>query len=265
MRTLCLNQKSCKNLSLQEFLRYAKDFYGVELDADAITKFLSNDNSLKDLRELMSIYSLKSMNVLTLTDFSLNSETNFKLKTLPQLEKMMRYAYKLECNLITVQPSSLKDNLIANVPLKRRIIKKTRERIERIRKIASDNDLKIGFEYTASEKSSIGSLKEAIETVQPLEYKEHIGYIIDTFNFRRNVSEYGMLEEISEFIYLIQICDFQNGDTPREKRIFPGLGDFDFHAFFTFLRKIGYRNTYSLETAKVDCSQNLYKKFYRIF
>ena len=74
IKSLAINQRSCKNLNIVEFIEYTKSFNGVEFNIKSIQKYLSENNILKDIIELLEVYNTKLISIFRLKDFSLNSE-----------------------------------------------------------------------------------------------------------------------------------------------------------------------------------------------
>ncbi len=277
MIRLALNQKSCENFTLIEFLKFSKDFDGVELNFKKIKGNLSENVKLKDILEHMEIYNLKLSSIFRLKDFSLSSDMDFKKKILKNLKQMLDYCYKLEGNLIIVNPSLVTLNFNTEIS-KWRIINRTRKRLEIISKIALNDDINVGFEFLHLENSSISTLNDAIEVLTPFESsQENLGYVIDSFHYAKSKADFSQLKDIKELIFLIQLSDLRYDTTNsandstylrKVKRVFPGEGDFeDFKLkdFINYTRKIGYRKMYSIELLKKDCLKDLYKKFFRIF
>jgi sugar phosphate isomerase/epimerase len=267
-KPIALNQNTCDNLSLLEFIQFAKNanFDGVELNYKKIKESLESDSrlSLNNILEIMGSYHLKTMSIFSLNDFSLCSDTNYKVNVLKNLNLLIEYCRKLESELIIVRSSTLKDfEGIVNVP-KWRIINKTRKRLEDIAKSASKEDINIGFDFLF-QNSSIPDLEHAKEIIKPLESLENIGYIIDIFHLVRNKIDFNQLIDIKKLIFLIRIADFRNIENEILKRLFPGKGNFDFLNFYTFIQKIRYNNIFSIKLSKQECSEDLYEKFYTIF
>ena len=108
MIQLALNQNSCKDLKLLDFINYSKRFMGVELDYKKIKKSISSGKvNLNEIQETLEIYSLKLVSIFQLEDFSLSSDKHYKSVILNRLNHMLKYSYKLESDLIIIQPSFL--------------------------------------------------------------------------------------------------------------------------------------------------------------
>ncbi len=273
MIRLSLNQNSCKGLNLFEFIKFSKNFDGVELNFKKIKRTIIAGNKLKDISEMLEIYNLKLVSIFRLKDFSLCPDRDYKTKVLNKLKLIFDYCDKLESNLLIVNPSFLKETTeIHDIP-KWRVINRTRKRLKDISKKAYQEDINIGFEFL--NKSSIPTLDDAKKILKPLESEENIGYIIDTFHFANCRANLNQLNEIKEFIYLIQICDLmydqttqtdENTSNNNQVRLFPGEGDFGLVNFLKFTKKIRFNKHYSIELNNVcKKSENFYKKFFRIF
>ncbi|MFX1257286.1 MAG: sugar phosphate isomerase/epimerase family protein [Promethearchaeota archaeon] len=268
---MALNQNSCKNLNLIEFIKFSKDFNGVELNFKNIKNIISENVKLKDILELLEIYNLKVISIFRLKDFSLSIDRDYRTKVLKNFKQMIDYCYKLESDLIIINPSVLKNYPDLNIIPKWRIINKTRNRIKDLLKRLKGYDIKIGFEFLWH--SSISTLSEAKKVLMPLKgIQENLGYIIDTFHYAKSKEDYNQLKEINLLTFLIQLSDLKydiknsinNSNSLKDsERIFPGEGDFNLNEFINFTQKIGYRNVYSIEL-KNKCLENLYKKFFRI-
>lgn len=266
MIKLALNQNSCKNLSLLEFIKFSRDFEGVELNFKKIKKSLSKNLKLKDIVETLEIYNLKVYSIFHLKDFSLCSEKDYKTKVLNNLMQMFKLCYKLESNLIIVNPSKLELSSEDNLIPKWRVLNRTIKRFEDISKKAYNEDINIGFEFLGS----IPTLNDAIEVLEPFESQENVGYIVDTFHIAKSESDYSRLKNIKDFIFLIQLSDlkYDKEGVPDisislkdAKRVFPGEGNFELKSFLKFTQKIGYSKVYSIELSEDKCLDNLYKKF----
>jgi len=261
MNRLALNQNSCKNLSLFEFLKYSKNFEGVELNFKIIKKSLSNTLNLKDISEILETYDTRISSIFRLKDFSLSSEREYNTKILINLREIIDFCYKLEVDLLIVNPSPLKDFPDSDKIPPWRIFKRTRRRLEDICKIASKYDINIGFEFLTTPDSSISTLSEAKEVINPLESQENLGYVIDSFHFAKSNAGLNQLNEIKDLIFLIQLSDI-NDDL---ERIFPGNGNYDVQELINYAKKIGYRDFFSIELSKNSCSKRLYKKFLEFY
>jgi len=279
MIQLALNQNSCKDLKLLDFINYSKRFMGVELDYKKIKKSISSGKvNLNEIQETLEIYSLKLVSIFQLEDFSLSSDKHYKSVILNRLNHMLKYSYKLESDLIIIQPSFLpipsepsSDSI--EIP-KQRIINRTSKRLNSLSKIAYEEDINIGFEFLNLPNSSIATLDDAKEVVKPLESQENVGYIIDTFSLAKNGADINELREIKDFIFLIQLGDliYDPNSKPEDlisiedsNRVFPGRGNYDFMSFFELMQKIRYDKPYSIELSKNQCSENLHTNFFKIF
>lgn len=265
MIRLALNQDSCE-LELLEFINFSQDFQAVELNYNTLESSLDN-LSLKDLLEILEAYGLKIASLFPLENFSLCSNTTYENEIIPQLENMIEYCYRLENNLIVVNPSVID----YDIP-KWKVYRRMREKLEEICKIAYKTDIYIGLEFIALPNSSISSFQEARELLKPLEHIENLGYVIDTFHFAKSQGNVKDLYDIRKLLYLVQLSDLRFKSIGNRKellalsdknRVFPGGGDIDFERFINYLRKIGYNRFYSLELSNKDCSINFYKKFRR--
>jgi sugar phosphate isomerase/epimerase len=268
---LSLNQNTCKNLFLVDFIKYSKNFEGVELNFKSIQKHLSEDGNLKDILEVLEIFDTKLTSIFCLKDFSLSSEREFKTQVIPILNQMIKFCYKLEGDLIILNPSFLEPSQnIESIP-QWRIFNRTTKRLEEISKKSENEDIKIGFEFITLPNSSIKTLFEAKEVLKPLESQENVGYIIDTFYFALSNSELNQLNDIKELLFLIQLSDLKYESSSdltslnESDRLFPGEGNFNLKNFIKFTKRIGYRKSYSIELKQRECSNNLYKKFYKKF
>ena len=266
MIRLALNQNSCKNQKFFRFIKYAKDFKGVELNFNEIKKILSETIKLRNILEDLEIYNLKVESIFSIKDISLSSERDYKTKILSKLKQMFKFCEGLESNLIVVNPSKLEKYPNSNTIPKWRIINRTRKRLESMAKRADSEDIKIGLEFLS--ESSISTLDEAIDVLEPLESIENLGYIIDAFHIAKSESDYSRLKGINDLIFLIQLSDIKHESESSSDsfiRVFPGEGDFEFREFLKFTKKIRYRGVYSIELAKEECLDNIYQKFLRKF
>lgn len=250
MIKLALNQNSCKYLSLLEFIKFSRDFEGVELNFKKIKRSLSKNLKLKDILETLEIYNLRVFSIFHLKNFSLCSEKEYKTKVLNNLMQMFNLCYKLESNLIIVNPSILELSSEDNIIPKWRIINRTIKRLEDLSKKAYDEDINIGFEFLGS----IPTLNDAMEVLEPIESQENLGYIINTRYI--SDSDYNQLKKIKDFIFLIKLSDLKYD----EKDITDISKD-----FIKFTQKIGYSKVYSIELSEEKCLDNLYKKFNKKF
>jgi sugar phosphate isomerase/epimerase len=263
MRSLALNQSTCKNKDIIKFIKISKDFQGIELGFEQLDSSLSEELSLKDIFEYFSIYDLRLINLFQLEDFSLCSDTKFKTVIIPILKKMMNYCYKLECNMLSVIPSFES----RNIP-QWKILRRTIEKLEEIAKIAYKEGIRIGFEVVNLPNSSIPTLKEAKKVLNPLKSQENLGYIVDTFYLGKGDEDPEDLLEIMDYIYLIRLADLFKKDQEitkaieEEQRLLPGKGSFNFKKFFPITKRY-YKNYFSLKLSEKSCQQTLYKKFFR--
>jgi len=264
-RPIALNQNTCTNLDLIQFIKFAKNFNGVELDYEKIKKALSKNYNLKGIFEILEVYRTKVESIYPLSDFSLCSEREYKTKVLPNFNQMINYCDKLECNLMIATPSLLKDSKETISIPKWRIFNKTRKRLEDLSKRASKEDINIGFEFPISDYSSVSNLYDAKEVLKPLESQENLGYIIDTFYFAKFDVNFDEISDIRKLIYLIKLADFNEDLVENENRLFPGEGNFNFDKFYRYLEKIGYHRIFSIELSKNGCSEKLLEKFSIIF
>lgn len=265
MIRLALNQDSC-DLDLFEFINRASDFQAVELNQLKIEESLISID-LKDILEILETYSLKVASIFRLEDFSLCSNKKFNSEIISTLEKMLEYCYKLETNLLIVNPS------IIDLEIPRwKLYRRTRKKLKEICKLAYEYDVKVGLEFLNLPNSSIPSLKEAKELMKPLEYIENLGYVIDSFHFAKSQGDLEELYEVRKLIYLVQLSDlsFNSLKSQREitsldddARVFPGKGDYNLQKFISYLQRIGYYDYFSLELYKKPCSPNYYGRFRR--
>ncbi len=259
-RPLALNQNTCTNLDIFQFIKFAKMFDGVELSINKIRKTVSKNYNLKDITEALEIYSTKVESIYSLSDFSLCSERDFKTKILNNFSQMIKYCDKLESNLITATPSLLElSNGVPPIP-KWRIFNRTRKRLENLSKKAYKEDVNIAFEFKIGEGSSITNLNDAKEIIKPLESQENLGYLIDTFYLAKFDVNFDNLTDIRDLIFLIRLADFDEDSAEKVKRLFPGEGNFNFNAFHRFLEKLGYHNPFSIELSDNGCSEKLLEK-----
>lgn len=279
MIQLALNQNSCKDLKLLDFINYSKRFMGVELDYKKIKKSISSGKvNLNEIQETLEIYSLKLVSIFQLEDFSLSSDKHYKSVILNNLSHMLKYSYKLESDLIIIQPSFLpipSDTPSDSIEIpKQRILNRTSKRLKDLSKIAYEQDINIGFEFLSLPNSSIATIDEAKEVLKPLESQENVGYIIDTFTLAKTGADINELREIKDFIFLIQLGDliYDPNSKPEDlisiedsNRVFPGRGNYDFMSFFELMQKIRYDKPYSIELSKNQCSENLHTNFFKIF
>jgi sugar phosphate isomerase/epimerase len=265
IKSLALSQATCKQKDIIEFIKFAKDFEGIELSFEQLYNFISKENTLKDIFEYVEIYDLKVINIFELRDFSLCSDTKFKTVIIPTLEKMMDLSYKLECDLISIVPSIE----TRNIP-QWRIIRRTIEKVEEIAKMAYQEDMKIGFAYRNTPNSSIFNLSEAKKIIKSLYSQENLGIIIDTFYMGKEGRAPDDLIEIIDHIYLIRLADLIRGvarpskkkntlTKENEERLIPGRGEFNFKTLFKVSERY-YKGYYSLKLSERLCKPFLYKR-----
>lgn len=263
-----LNQNSCKNFNLVEFIKYTKHFNGVELSFKKIEESLSNNVSLKDIMELLEIYDSKIFSIFQLKDISLSPDTEYKNKLLTQLNLMCDFCYRTESRLITVEPSYFRKHSDSNNIPKWRIINRTTKRLEEIAKIADKTDINIGFEFVSSsidKISSISSLEDAKKVIIPLESQENLGFVIDTFHFAKCEANFNQLKDIKDSIFLIQLSDmkFDTSDDlfalKNSDRLIPGKGNYRFKEFLKYCINLSFHE-FSFELSSNVCTNNLYKK-----
>jgi sugar phosphate isomerase/epimerase len=260
-----LNQNTCKNQELLEFIHFSRKFKAVELNFIKIRDSISQNVTLKDILEILETVNTRVISIFSLDNFSLCSDRIYKTKILKNFKLMMNYCYKLESNLIIVNPStSTKLPEIENIP-KWRIIKRTRKKLEDLSKRASNESINLGFDFSFDPESTIHSLVDAKEVLKPLEPYENLGYIIDTFHLAKMKQDYStQLNDIKDLIFLFRLADFNPKISEPELRLLPYEGAFNFNKFFQYARKIDYHNYYSFYLSKDNCSQRLIKKFTKI-
>ncbi len=273
MNRLSLNQ-NCKdlslNLSLLDFLNQSKKFRGVELNFKSIREYIADNQKLKDLFEVMETFDLTTTSVFKLKDFNLCSDREFKIKIIPKFNQMIGYCYKLESGLVIIQPSFFTESQVSEEIPRRRIINRTTKRLTELSKIAKDSDIKIGFEFLNLQDSSVSSLTEVKEILQPLESLENVGYVIDCFHFIKSNEDISLFKDIIDYLFIIQLCDLKYtsitdlSTISKSDRCNLGEGNFNVNKFIENLRKLGYRRDYSIELYKTDCSK-LYKKVLNYF
>ncbi len=264
-RPIALNQSTCENLDVFEFIKFAKKFDGVELNIEKIKRTLSKNYTLKEILETLEIYDTKAVSIYPLKDFSLCSDRDFKTKVLSNFKQMLNYCDKLESDLIIATPSLLEISTETPKIPKWRIINRTRKRLEDVSKRANKEDINIAFEFLILDRSSISDLYEAKEVLKPLESQENLGYVIDTFYLAKFNVNFNEIKDIRELISLIRLADFNENSAENSKRLFPGEGNFSFSTFYRFLEKLSYRNAYSIELSNNVCSEKLLEKFSTIF
>ncbi len=259
MLKIALNQNTCKNLGLIEFIHFSKDFYGVELDHEKINECIAKRSTIQDIIELLDSCELSLLSIFSLENFSLCSETHYKLKILPKMSLMMDYLYKLESDLIVVTPSQFENSEDSSLIPKWRIFNRTRKRLKEISNIAYKNDINIGFEFENHPNSSISTLSDAKQVFEELEEVENLGFVIDLFHLYKSNDTFRNLADIKEKLSLIQLCDVnyseKNGIKSRTEleRLMPGEGAIEFQDMFDFFRKLRYRNIYSIELSEHHC------------
>jgi len=262
-----LNQNSCYNLSLIEFMQFAKNFNGVELNFKKIEKALFEGLTLKEILDILVSYRLKTCSIYALKDFSLSSDKDYKEKVMSQFKQMIHYCYTLESDLLIVNPSIIEESTDSIKIPQERIVKRTIKRIEDLSKIADKNDINLGFEFLYN--SSIPTLSMAIEVVGALESRENLGYVIDTFHFVKSKASLSQLKNIAQLIYLIQLSDLKFDSIDQltslkdSDRSFPGEGNFNLKSFMDNAIKIGYKNMFSIELSKNESIENLNEKYFK--
>jgi len=264
MVSLALNQNTCKNKNLIKFMDFAQDFQGIELIFEDIEQYIRNNYNIeiRDILEYLETYNLDLVNILRLEDFSLCSDSKFKNEIIPKLKKMLNFCYKLGCYLITVSPSIES----RDIP-EWRIIRRTKQKLKEIAKIAYKEDIKVGFEFNNLPNSSLSTLSQAKDVLKPLISQENLGYVIDTFYLSINMTKIEELKEIINQIYLFQLSDVKPNfeyvslDVKEEFRIFPGKGKIDFEKFLKLIKEFGYRDYYSIELYQNECTRNMYYRF----
>jgi len=267
---ISLNQNTCKDLTLLDFIARAKRFDGVELKFKKIKDVLNRNSTLKDIMELLEVYDLEASSLYSLKDFSLCSERDYKIRILPTFKQMIEYCNKLECNLLIVTPSNLSESSTEAAIPRWRILNRTTKRLEELSKKAQKSDVMIGFEYSPLNDCSIATLNEAMEVLEPLESSENVGYIIDTFSLIKNNINVNLLNEIKELICLVQLSDVKHEikevlpNIVSSDRIFPGEGAFNWKEFIYLLQKLRYRGIYSLELSQSECPKKMYEKIYSL-
>ena len=255
-----LNQNTCKKLSFDKFIPLSKDFNGIEFDFEFLKDLRDVGYSLKQLLENLETYDLQVTGIFHLKNFNLCSDGTFKRKIIPTLENMLKFSYELESNLIFLKPSSLEEfDNPQKIPMWR-IIRRTKKNLKEISSIAEDYDVQLGLEFQYTRFSSIRTLPQAKKILQPLKYLENVGYIIDLFEFAKSQEKFSQLSDISSLIYLVQLCDL-NFTSNQNHRLPLGMGEYPIRKFVNFLKKIGFRKTYSLELKNYDCSNTLTKLF----
>jgi len=267
---ISLNQNTCKDLTLLDFIAQAKRFDGVELNFKKIKGALNRNSSLKEIMALLEVYDLEASSIFSLKDFSLCSERYYKIRILPVFNQMIEYCNKLECNLLIVSPSNLHKSSTRNEIPQWRVLNRTTRRLEALSKKAQKSDVKIGFEYSPSKSCSIANLNDAKEVLKPLESRENVGYVIDTFSLIKNDTDINTLSDIKELIWLVQLSDLKyeseedlSGFVDKD-RIFPGYGAFNWKEFVYLLQKFKYRGKYSLELSTSECPKKMYEKIYSL-
>ena len=267
---ISLNQNTCKDLKLLDFIAQARRFDGIELKFKRIKEALNKNTTLKDVMELSEVYDLEVSSLFNLKDFSLCSEREYKIRILPIFNQMVEYCTKLECDLLIVTPSNLEAPSNGNAIPQWRIINRTTKRLEDLSKKAKKSDLKIGFEYLPSVDCSIATLNDAKDVLNPLESRENVGYIIDTFSLVKNNVDFNQLHDIKELIWLVQLSDIKYesidelSDIDESDRIFPGNGAFNWKEFIILLQKLRYKGKYSLELSQEECPKKAHEKIYSL-
>lgn len=265
MIQLALNQNTCKNHALIQFLKLSKKIKSVELNFNSIRKTLTNNINIKTISEILETRDISISSIFALKDFSLCSDWDYKTKILLKFNQMINYCYKLESNLLIVNPSFLENKTDLNEIPQWRIVNRTIKRLKDLSKKANEYDIKIGFEFLSD--SSISTLSNAKEVVGSLESLENLGYIIDMFHFIKSKAEPEQLKDIKRFIFLIQLADLKYDSLEKlsllkdSNRVFPGEGNFDMKKFLFYLNKIGYNKLYSIELSKNECNDYFFYKF----
>ena len=263
MVKFALNQNTCNELDLLDFIAFSKEFDGIEINFEKLNEILSKRTTIQEILELLEVYDLQAISIFGLEDFSLSSERDYKLTILPKMRIMMNYLNKLESDLLLVSPSFFDETLDPRIIPKRRIINKTRKRLHHISKIAFKNDIKIGFEFLNYPESSISTLSDTKIVIEALEGVENVGYVIDLFHLYKSNENFKALNDINDNLFLIQLSDVKDPDKKGEDlksdldRMIPGEGDLDFKEMFEFFRKIRYRNLYSIELSDKNCQEKI--------
>ena len=267
---ISLNQNTCQDLKLFDFIAQAKRFDGIELEFKRIKDALREKRTLKDVFELSEMYDTEITSLFSLQDFSLCSEREYKIRILPTFSQMVEYCTKLECDLIIVTPSLLNAFSDENAIPQWRIVNRTTKRLEDLSKKAKKSDVRIGFEYLPSIDCSIATLNDAKEVLNLLESRENVGYIIDTFSLAKNDIDFDQLRDIKELIWLVQLSDIKYEsidelpEIDESDRIFPGNGVFNWKEFIFLLQKLRYKGKYSLELLKKECPKKAHEKIYSL-
>lgn len=260
---LALNQATCRENPLIEFIEFAQDFNSIELNFIQISESLTEQFTLKDLFEQLEMYNLSVYALFELEDFSLCSDTKFKTEIIPTLHKMMEYCYKLECDLITITPSFERRD-ISQWRIERRTIK----RLEALGTIAYKEDIRIGCEFVNLPDSSIPTLSEAKKILTPSYSLENVGYVIDTYYLAKGGENFEDIDQISNNLYLIRLADLLSHEKEPKKesdeeiRVLPGMGVFNFKDFFQIVERF-YKYSYSLKIMKRFCGKDLHTRFYQ--
>ncbi len=262
---LALNQNSC-DMELFQFFESAKNFKGVELNFESLSATINSGSSIRTIKDIITSYNFSVVSLFELWHFSLSPDKIFKMEILPKFSSMLEIADKLEVDLITLTPS-LYDGLIPDTDAKPRIVRRTQKRLIELSKIAFKEDVRLGFEFSSFKSSSIKNLEETKQVLKPLENRENIGYICDTFHFENSHSDFNLLNEVKDYIFLVQLADCKASDGSIEEfsdenRVLPGEGDSDlkFNSIIELFTKFHYRGMYSLELYKASCQDNLYEK-----
>ena len=136
------------------------------------------------------------------------------------------------------------ESTTGNAIPKWRILNRTTKRLEDLSRKAERSDIKIGFEFSSSRDCSIATLNDAKEVFKSLESRENVGYVIDTFSLIINDTDINQLNEIKEFIWIVQLSDisYETKDNipniVNADRIFPGDGAFNWKEFMYLLQSI---------------------------
>ncbi|OLS12324.1 MAG: isomerase [Promethearchaeota archaeon CR_4] len=258
-----LNQVTLKSTPCDEFISAAGDakFDGVEVNQENIATYLTQ-GTYKTLKDILESYQLSVASVDILEDFNLCSDYDFKTKILSLTQLMCEIGYKLESDLIIVNPSFIREDADPAEIREDKIITRTQKRLSEISKIAAKNDIRVGFEFLALSHSSVRSLSLSRKIIDPIALKlENVGYIVDSFHYLISGGNEYDLMSISN-LYLIHVSDlrFTSGEDLSGKkdtdRVFPGEGNFDFPGFIRMLKKRRYRGYLSIELFDPE----LYKK-----
>lgn len=266
-KSLAINQDSCCNFkTIKDFLINTRIFQGAEVNQEDLIKELRQKNKLKELFELLESYDRSLTSLFSLKNFSLCSDGEFKSEILSRFKEMMDVCYHLECELILMEPSFIDLEDYVDKPPQWRIFQRTTKRLLTLAKMAWKQDILIGLEFNSSGYSTIKNLENAREVLNPLRSQVNIGYIIDLFHFLKSESKKENLKEINDYIFLVQLCDFNlerdwiPTDLKEEDRNFPGQGNYNLKDFVSLLKKNRYNGKISVEAFKKECDMKLLKK-----